>query len=372
MYNFLINTTTRILPYVFAASLAFVPAPSFADDSESVKLKKAEELLTKGKIKPATVLLREIIRSNPNSAEAHAHLGAALAADAEKDNYDPAIAEEQLALKLDPKSFAAKKTLGKIYANQRKFAESIAVLKEACALKPDSFGAQRDLGTAYLASGNNDEAISSFKQALKIRPSSVEAHVKLAVLLSKKPEYKEAIAEAREAVKLAENQAETHLTLANIMLESGDTKGSIEPFKEAIAKNGYDSLGCLNPLTAASAFSGLGWAISSDKAATKEQMLEGVKNQKKAIKAYPNFLPAYIRQGDLLARLQRNKEAEAVYATGLNMSHGNDSIAIPFAKFLDYTGRNAEACTMLKKVLEKYPDNKKIAETLSELEKHKK
>lgn len=346
-----------------------------ADDDLSKKLANAEELITQHKAKQAAVLLREIIRSNPENAQAHIQLGAALAS---LGSDTEAIMEEQQGLKLDPKSYWARKFLGKMYANQakleanqQKMQDAINLLKEARDLKPDSCGAQLDLGTAYLAAAKDDDAITAFRKAKEIKPANVEAHVKLALLLSKKKEFPEAIVEAKEGVKLAGNQAETHLVLADTLLESGDNAGAIESYKETIAANGYDALGSKNPVTAASALSGLGWAIAAPKDAGNDKLEEATLDQRKAMKAYPPFLLAYVRLAELLARQNKNKEAESVYQSTYKNSNGSSAVAMSYAKFLEFTGRKDDAREILKKVLEKSPDNKQVSDALAALEQNK-
>jgi tetratricopeptide (TPR) repeat protein len=366
------NNLRRLVLISLSVSLLALQGAAKASgaDEEAQKLAKADELLIKGKPKPAAALLREVIRSNPNSAQAHTELGKALAG-IDDTNYQQAIAEETEALRLDPKSYGARRVLGKIYANQHKLPEALKLLEEARDLKPTSYSAQSDLGTAYLASGKIDEAIASFKKAIEIKPSSVESHVKLAVLLSKKNEYKEAIAEAKAAVKLNDKQAETHLTLANLQLESGDYTEAVDAFKAAIEANGFDSFGAKNPLTAASALSGLGWAIASQKDVSKDKLEEAVNDERKAIKAYPIYLPGFVRLADLLTRQSKNKEAEAVYQGGMKISRNDPSIATPYAKFLDYTGHKDDAKALLKQILAKTPDNKQAADALAAIEQNK-
>jgi tetratricopeptide (TPR) repeat protein len=365
------NTLTKTLSVSISFSLLLACAPpSRAADDPVQKLARADELLNKGKARAAAALLRELIRSNPDNAQAHMELGAALATLVDNDNYDAAIVEEQHALKLDPKSYGARKILGHIYANLKKSQEAITMLKEACEIKPESYGAQRDLGTAYLAAGKIDEAINAFKKATELNPKKAEAHLKLSILLSRKGNFPDAIAEASEAVQLAGRDPETHLALANIKLESGNKAGAIESFKSAIQANGFDAFGCRNPLTAASALSGLGWAIAAS-AAGKKELEEGILDQRKAIKAFPHFLPAHVRLAELLSRKGDNKEAEAVYKTGLKLSRNDAEVSTSYARFLDGIGRTEEASSILKKVLEKSPDFKQASDALSALDHHK-
>lgn len=360
----------KILFVMAALSLVSTLPVCSADESRD-KLAKATELIDKHKPKAAVALLREIIRSNPNMADAHVQLGAALAGIAEDDKYDEAIAEEQRAIKLDPKSSSAHRILGMIYANQKKYDQSIPLLKTACELKPTGFAAHRDLGTAYLSSGKLDDAISAFSKAAEIKPENVEVHTKLAVILCKQKKYPEAIVEANKAVKLGPKQAETHLVLGNIKLESGDHSGAQQAFKDAIEANGFDSFGMKNPLTAASALSGLGWAISSEKDADKSKLEESVTYQRKAIKALPGFLPAYIRLAELYGKQGKNKDAESLYQNIFKATKYDAGVASSYAKFLEFTGRKNEAKDVLKKVLDKTPDNKQISDALAALDKAK-
>jgi tetratricopeptide (TPR) repeat protein len=365
------NTLTTTLSVSISFSLLLSCAQAVcATDDLSQKLTRADELLNKGKARAAAAILRELIRSHPENAQAHMELGAALASLVDNDNYDMAIAEEQQALKLDAKSYGARKILGHIYANLNKSEESITILKEACQISPTSYGAQRDLGIAYLAAGNIDEAINAFKKAIELKPKKMEAHLKLSILLSKKGNFRDAIAEASEAVQLAGGNAETHLTLANIMLESGDKAGAIDSFKNAIQANGFDAFGCRNPIIAADAFSGLGWAIAT-RDTGKKDLEESILDQRKAIKAFPPFLPAYVRLAELLSRKDKNKEAEAVFKTGLKLSSNDPGISTSYAKFLDRIGRKDDARSILKKVLEKSPDFKPASDAQAVLEQSK-
>src|SRR5579883_1241084 len=136
---------------VLVALLSSSQSAAWSADEISEKMAKASQLIDKGKAKPAVPVLREVLRANPQNAEAHMQLGAALAALAENDKYEEAIAEEEQAIKLDPKSSGAHRILGMIYANQKKYDQSIPLLKQACELKPTGFAAHRDLGTACLS-----------------------------------------------------------------------------------------------------------------------------------------------------------------------------------------------------------------------------
>ena len=364
-----LNSSFHFLP-VFAGLVLLLSAPitAFAEDETGQKLERAKELIDKGKPAAAKTILREVLRSNPKNADAHMQLGAALASLAENDKYDEAIAEEQKAIELDPKSAGARRILGMIYGNQKKHDEAISLLIESCKLNPTSFASQRDLGSVYSSAGKTDDAIAAWKKAIELNPKNVSVRRKLASAYMKESKYPEGIVEAKEAIKLGPNSAESYLLLANITLESGDAAGSIDPFKTAIEHNGFDSFGSKNPFTGAGALSGLGWAIYKSKGEQKETLLEALNYQKKAIKAFPNFLPAHVRSAELTAKQGKSKEADVLYQRLITASDSNSAVAVSYSRFLVSANRKPEAATILKKALEKSPQNKQVSEALAELD----
>lgn len=360
--------STRLLCKSNAAkllALTFMMLPAANAHDITQQLARTEELINNGRPKAAAAALRNLTASHPDNAAAHMQLGAALASLADDNNYDAAIAEEQTALKLDPKSYGARKILGQIYANLKKTDESVKILEEACALNPTSYGAYKDLGKAQMAAGKTEDAIKSFKKAISNNPEKIDAHVKLSGLLSKTERHKEAIAEARAAVKLDLSFPESHLALANALLASGDKAAAVEHYETAMDKNMVKKY--RNPLTAASAMSGLGWAFSGTESGEKG-LQEAVSYQRKAIKIFPAFGPSHIRLAELLAKQGKDKEAEAIYKTCMRASADDPSVAAVYARFLARTNRKDEARSILKKALETSPDNKKAKEALTEID----
>lgn len=347
-----------LLLFLFAAQ------NSNAEDALNKSLAKADDLLNKGKARQASILLREIIQSHPDSATAHMELGAALASMAENDKYDEAIAEEEQAIKLDAKSYGARKILGHIYANQKKYTESIKMLEEACALNPSSYTSRKDLGIAQMSAGKNAEALTSFEAACKLRPEKVEPHIKMSNIYLRDDRYKDAVAQGRAAVKLDISNPETHLALGNALLAAGDKAAAVEPFEKAMETNMVKAY--RNPITQASALSGLGWAYSGA-GASAQNINEAIANQQKALKIFPGFGPAHVRLAELLAVQGKNKEADTIYQNALKYSGDDPSVASAYAKFLNKTGHQAEAKALLNKVLEKSPDSKSAKTALDEI-----
>ncbi len=358
------NAVSIFLVSLFTLTLQAIPSSQARDDLNE-KIAKANELLDNGKAKSAAGILQRIIASNPDNAQAHMILGAALAAQVDHDEYDAAIAEEQTTLKLDPKSYGARKILGQIYTNLHKTQDAINMLEEACALNASSYATRRNLGIAQMTAGKNDDAIQSFKKAIQINPEKTDAHVKLSTLFIRKDNYKDAIAEARKAVKTDVSNPESHLALGNALLASGDKLGSIEPYEAALQANLVKRY--RNPLTHANALSGLGWAFSV-KNAGKKEFDEAVLDQRQAIKIFPAYGPAYVRLAELFWQQGKIKDADAIYKATVKLSQEDAGVSTAYAKYMAKTGRKDEARIILKEVLQKTPDCKQAREALSELD----
>ncbi len=348
---------------VLISLLQFSAVPAYAEFSQ--KLSKATELLNNGRPKSAVGILKSVVASQPDNAQAHMILGAALASLVDNDDYDAAIQEEQLALKLDPDSYGARRILGQIYTNQKKTEEAVTILREASAINPESYAAHRNLGIALTSAGKTDEAILALKKAAQLKPDRSEAHVKLSALELKREHYKEAITEAKKAIKLDVSNPEAHLALANALLASGEKIASIEYYEEALQANW--SKRYRNPLTAANAYSGLGWAFSINKA-DKKKIDEAISYQRQAIKIFPPFGPAYVRLAELLGLEGKLKEADSIYQSSIKLSQEDAGVSVAYAKFLAKTGRQDQARLVLKKVLDKTPDCKQASDTLADLD----
>ena len=82
---------------------------------------------------------------------------------------DDAIASFQRVLKIDPNDVGTKINLGQLYSQQRKYAEAIAVLRDAIVAEPYNGTALYNLGTALVRVGQRDEGQRIMKQFQELR-----------------------------------------------------------------------------------------------------------------------------------------------------------------------------------------------------------
>ncbi|MEM6447321.1 MAG: tetratricopeptide repeat protein [Cyanobacteria bacterium P01_D01_bin.123] len=101
------------------------------------QIERSQALLEEGNVSQAKVILCELIRAEPDFAEAWNRRAV-------------------------------------LYFSQKDYPKAIADCREVLALNPVHFGALNGLGLCYAATGDYRAAISSFRRALEIQPYSLE------------------------------------------------------------------------------------------------------------------------------------------------------------------------------------------------------
>lgn len=136
---------TAVLVALFLAWLG--PAPA-----EQRSVAAARELLSKGSSQQAVEMLRQIVATNPQDADARLLLGTALALDGERS-------------------------------------ESIRQLLEVVRLRPDSATAYNALGMALSRFVETKSAREAFEKAIQLDPNLLDAHLNLALILAQTGEF---------------------------------------------------------------------------------------------------------------------------------------------------------------------------------------
>ena len=161
-------------------------------------LHRGIDLLHRGRIEPAIILLEESVRIDPKLAEAHAQLGAARLSLGE-----PGPAEESLrrALDLDPGYVDALYNLGVIAHRRGDYVTAVARFEEVLAIRPHHFDARLGLGTDVTQVGRGSEAVDHLHRALALRPDDPRPYKRLGAALSAGGRYEQAIEALRLGVE---------------------------------------------------------------------------------------------------------------------------------------------------------------------------
>ncbi len=118
--------------------------------------------------------LKQAIKLNPKSANAHYLLGFLLSVD---QRWTASVKELELADELSPNHPEILRCLGwSVYNQNRRSQQGVALLERSRALAPEDPNVLCDLGVCYLNADQYAKAQQLFQQVIKIAPNSEQAH----------------------------------------------------------------------------------------------------------------------------------------------------------------------------------------------------
>jgi Flp pilus assembly protein TadD len=177
-------------------------------------------LLNQGQTDEAAGQLQETIRLKPDDAEAHGNLGVALA---KQGRTDEAIREYQEAIRIEPDNASTHSNLGFLLGQQGRADEAIAQLQESIHLKPDSAEAHYNLGFVLDKQSRADEAIREYQAAIRFKPEDALIHNSLGIALARTGRVDEAIGQFQEALRLKPDYADAHTNLGIALAKKGQS-----------------------------------------------------------------------------------------------------------------------------------------------------
>ena len=175
--------------------------------------------------------LREAIRLNPLSAEAHNNLGGAYQ---RLNRMDEAMREHQEAVRLNPKLVDARYNIGVVAQALGRIAEARSAYEEALRARPDYAAAHHNLGTILAAENRFDEAIRHLSEAVRLQPADWQAHHTLGLVLMRGAQFESAIGELTQAVRLNPDAVPARYHLAMALATSGRPDHAIQEFQAAL------------------------------------------------------------------------------------------------------------------------------------------
>lgn len=147
---------------------------------------------------------------------------------------DPAIAELQQAVRLQPQSVSAHGNLGWIFINLQEFDKAANEFREAVRANPDSAFARSSLGWALLAQDYADDAIREFQEALRISPDSDFALTGAGRAYLALEDYGEAINRFDMAIRLNPNNPDAYGGLGSAYIRQGKLDKAIQSLEKAV------------------------------------------------------------------------------------------------------------------------------------------
>jgi hypothetical protein len=105
-----------------------------------------------------------------------------------------AISVFQEIIKEQPELAEAHYNLGNAYVGQHDYQHALAAYREAIRLRPSFVEAHTNLGFAYARIGRHEEALAAFREAIHVEPGFVEAHLQMGLAHLEHEEFDQAIA----------------------------------------------------------------------------------------------------------------------------------------------------------------------------------
>lgn len=252
---------------------------------------------------------------------------------------DLAVAED--ALRINPRSVAARLMLGNAYAVRGDPERAIRCYSEAVRCDPGSALAHYNLGVLLAGKGRFDEAAAHYGEAARIDPGYAEAHCAMGGLLAGRGETVKALAAYARALCAAPDFAPAHKGMGLLLAQGGRMKEAGRHFAEAIRIDPYDAetrVGMGDVLFAQGRFDG-----------AAARYAEG-------LRLNPDDVRALNNAGNALLHLGRLDEAIARYAAALRIDPGLAETHSNLAFALSERGRTHEAISHYNKALAIRPD----------------
>lgn len=245
-----------------------------------------------GRLAEAESACREVLRQQPDHAEALNLLGTLVA---QQGRWDAAAELIRRAIAVCPTDASFHNHLGKVLSSAGQIDQAIDSHRQAIQLKPDFAHAHSELGIALHARGQLDEAVASFRRAVQLLPDSAPAHYNLGNAL-RSVDLDEAIASYRQAVRLKPDYVKAYNNLGSALTDIGQLDEAIAIFHRTLQ---------LKPDHSA-AHNNLGLALQKC-----GQLNEAIASIRAAIRFEPDLADAYNNLGRALTDVGQLDEAVA-------------------------------------------------------------
>jgi adenylate cyclase len=268
----------------------------------------------------------------------------------EKQQYDPAIAEGERAIALDPNNAdsyvmqahvlnsagrpeeALRRVeqamrlnphypppylfqLGWAYRVTGQYAEAVATLKEALSRSPNQLGSHLLLASSYLRQWDSQQspdtqtlaqALATAERAIVLNDASPEGHAILGHVYLWQKQYDQALAEMERAVALAPTKAWSYAALAAVLSHMGRSEDALEAAAQALRLKPEDTDGHLADV-------GIAYAVAGRYEEARAPLQH-------FLSRYPNILGVHLTLAAVYSELGQAAEARAETAEVLRLN----------------------------------------------------
>jgi Flp pilus assembly protein TadD len=201
------------------------------------KLARAAELYRAGRQRESEALLREVLRADPESADALFYLGS-IAAYAGRLGRALQLLNRAVARR--PMEAAFHAALGNALAHAGRTGDALASFRAALALQPNLIELQLNAGHALRALGRHDEALAAYGQLLSREPAHAAARLGRALALAALGRRDKALAELEQARAAAPAALDYELEEAALRLALGEGEDAARRYAALLERPGAD------------------------------------------------------------------------------------------------------------------------------------
>lgn len=216
---------------VLASGIMFGAQVTFAQGDAR---QNALTLEQQGQNADAEEAWQSIVRSNPQSAEAYAHLGLL---DARQERYDEAVANYRKAIELNAELPGLQMNLGLALFKAKDFKGAIKPFAAELKKHPDDQRLTILLGMAHYGMGDYFVAIPYLQKAAEREPQSLPLRLTLAHSCLWSKQYQCVLDVYKEILTLNAESAEADMLAGEALDEKGDNAGATEQFRAAVRSN---------------------------------------------------------------------------------------------------------------------------------------
>jgi DNA-binding winged helix-turn-helix (wHTH) protein/Flp pilus assembly protein TadD len=197
-------------------------------------------LRTPGGLQKSLAYFAKVVDADPSAARGYAALADAnvMMGDYCYGTHRPSVyfaraqAYAKKALALDPNSAEAHAALGALALDRRNMTAAMADLQRALALDPSYGPAQEWYGIALLVGGRSSQGVTHLKTAAELEPLSVSTIAWLGWAAYRDRRFGDAIAYSQEALELSPQRADVLSTIGQAYEAQGDFERAIGAFKQ--------------------------------------------------------------------------------------------------------------------------------------------
>jgi len=187
--------------------------------SVSAALAEALEHHQAGRVSQAETIYQEILRQEPDQADAWHMLGVAAAQQGQREKALSLIAH---AIRLNPAPPYYHNNLGNVLHEMNRFTEALLCYEEAIRLEPSYAEAHSNLANTLNALGRFEEALSHHLEAVRLKPDFASGFSSLGGTLRAQGMYQEALTCYEQALAFNPGDANAHAARATLWLLMGD------------------------------------------------------------------------------------------------------------------------------------------------------